>query len=83
MSNPTHPTSDALSRLKRYAEQNAREPWIPVKATELLSLVQDAERLNSKTILVSGWDEFGTPQIVHHVGIDLRSAIDAAMEKRS
>jgi hypothetical protein len=35
--------SDLLSRLKRYAEQNAREPWIPVKAPELLALVESAE----------------------------------------
>lgn len=36
-------TSDVLSRLKRYAEQNKGEPWIPVKATELLALVECAE----------------------------------------
>lgn len=37
--------SDTLSRLKRYAEQNSREPWIPVKAPELLVLVECAETL--------------------------------------
>lgn len=38
-------TTDVLSRLKRYAEQNAREPWIPVKAPELMALVECAEAL--------------------------------------
>lgn len=37
--------SDLLSRLRRYAEQNAREPWIPVKATELLMLIERIEQL--------------------------------------
>lgn len=42
----TQPTSDyLLPRLKRYAEQNVREPWIPVKAVELLALVECAEAL--------------------------------------
>lgn len=52
--------SDTLSRLKRYAEQNAREPWIPVKATELLALVECAEALLTvKTIAAeahAAWD---------------------------
>lgn len=45
MSDATPVSSDVLSRLKRYAEQNAGEPWIPVKAIELLALVECAEEL--------------------------------------
>lgn len=38
-------SSDDLVRLRRYAEQNAREPWIPVKAAELLALLDCADQL--------------------------------------
>jgi hypothetical protein len=42
----TQASSDSLlARLRRYAEQNAREPWIPVKAVELLALVEYAKAL--------------------------------------
>ncbi len=39
------PKAPLLERLKRYAEQNKSEPWIPVKAVELLALVECAEAL--------------------------------------
>lgn len=35
-----------LDRLRRYAEQNKSEPWLPVKAPELLALVAIAEAVH-------------------------------------
>jgi hypothetical protein len=54
-----HLSSDLLSRLRRYAEQNAREPWIPVKAPELLALVECAEELR---VIASDCDTNGLPE---------------------
>lgn len=45
--------SDTLSRLRRYAEQNAREPWIPVKAPELLALIKCAEIVQTDYLILS------------------------------
>jgi hypothetical protein len=42
---------------------------------------KDTERLNSNTILIRGRDEFGEPTSCIHKGLDLRAAIDAAMEE--
>jgi hypothetical protein len=49
--------SDLLSRLKRYAEQNKSEPWIPVKATELLALVECAEVMQLAYLVPSETDD--------------------------
>jgi hypothetical protein len=41
----------------------------------------DVARLNSNTILIHGRDEFGESTSCIHTGLDLRAAIDAAMEQ--
>lgn len=45
--------SDTLTRLRQYAKTNHREPWIPVKATELMALVECAEVLHTDYLLIS------------------------------
>jgi hypothetical protein len=62
------PSDDLLVRLRRYAEQNAREPWIPVKAVELLALVECAERLK----LVIAADDQATAELAA-MGVPLDS----------
>lgn len=59
------------------------EPAQSVEVLEqaILEMHADVTRLNSNTILIHGRDEFGEPQSVHHVGLDLRAAIDAAVEQ--
>lgn len=38
-------SDDLIDRLRRYAAQNKSEPWIPVKATELTTLLDCIEQL--------------------------------------
>lgn len=41
-------SDDLIDRLRRYAEQNKSEPWIPVKATELITLLDHIATLEAK-----------------------------------
>ncbi len=70
-----------LDELKRLCQPMGGEPMRMVSRLELLALVADAERLNSRTIRIEGFDEFGYPTACLHKGIDLRAAIDKAIEE--
>lgn len=71
---------DALSRLLE--RHNALALNAAKLQAEVEALRRDAERLDSKRILVHSRDEFGEPVSVLHTGIDLRAAIDAARAQK-
>jgi hypothetical protein len=61
----------------------AQNPQLLGSTIELLrALAKDGKRLDLRAIVIEGRDEFDEPARTLHVDIDLRAAIDAAMQEK-
>ena len=88
------PKDDLVARLRGWADEDREGPFsrhkriqfeaaaaIEALRAEVEGLRADAERLDSRMILVRRRDEFGDTEDCLHTQIDLREAIDAARRK--